>query len=57
MVEKSQQIRLIDVLVLGPYLVWYAAKAKTPHREIIFGIGVLTILYNLQNYLANAREN
>ena len=56
-VAKTQQIRLFDVFLIGPYLVWLAARSRPPHREILFGLGVLTILYNGQNYLRNADSN
>jgi len=50
---KTQQIRLIDVFLLGPYLVWLASRPGTMtkgHRLILTGIGLATIVYNWTNY-------
>lgn len=52
---KSQDIRLIDVFVLGPFMVWFALKARgVPEwaRYVMLASGVLTSVYNGVNYLA-----
>ena len=54
--SKTQYVRIIDVLLYGPYLMYLAYQ-----REYIFGtidklfllfLGTTTISYNLRNYLA-----
>lgn len=50
---KAQPVRLADVLVFGPLMI-YSGLGKNPPRWVKAGlivIGVGTILYNLQNYL------
>ena len=51
---KSQNVRLIDVFLLGPFMVWFGINATgVPEWAgtlmIISGIG--TIIYNGRNYL------
>ena len=57
--EKSQLIRLVDVFVLAPYLIYAANRFPMPkiHKQIITTIGVATLIYNGNNYLKNEREN
>ncbi len=52
---KTQQIRLIDVFFIGPFLIYVAAKQNLPvyTKGTLILIGVLTILYNFNNYLKN----
>jgi hypothetical protein len=50
---KSQRIRLIDVFLLGPYLIWVANRPnrlRHTDRVLITGIGIATIVYNWTNY-------
>lgn len=50
---KAQPVRLADVLVFGPLMI-YSGMGKNPPKWVKAGlivIGVGTILYNLQNYL------
>lgn len=52
---KTNDVRWIDVFVLGPFMVWFAAKAKgVPDwaRTAMLASGVLTIVYNGANYYA-----
>jgi hypothetical protein len=54
-VSKTQAIRLIDVLILGPFLI-YAGRTRRlsrPMRTALIVSGALTIGYNLRNYLLN----
>ncbi len=54
--DKSQLIRLVDVFLLGPFMVWFGVKAVgVPEWAGILMIvfGVLTIVYNGRNYLIN----
>jgi hypothetical protein len=54
---KSQWVRLLDVFILGPFMIWYAIATyadTTLSKEApiaLFISGVLTILYNGLNWL------
>jgi len=53
--DKSQLVRLVDVLLLGPFMIWFGI-AKSPGkfpRSLMVTAGITTVLYNLQNYLSN----
>lgn len=55
--DKSQSVRLLDVFVIGPVLI-YAGTFKTLPKYLrifLFVVGVLTIVYNGNNYLKNAK--
>lgn len=57
-VQKSQDVRLLDVFVLGPALIWVATRGRqlsALERIAVGAIGVGTILYNLMNYRANVK--
>lgn len=51
-VQKSQEVRLLDVLVFGPFLIGMALTTRPPTllRVLLGAVGVGTILYNLRNY-------
>jgi hypothetical protein len=55
--DKSQWVRLLDVLFLGPFMVWYALQSRGEMSNIavciLFFSGVLTIVYNGINYMGN----
>jgi len=54
-VSKSQNIRLIDVFVLAPIMI-YAGTFKTLPmwiRVSLIGMGVATAVYNGKNFLEN----
>jgi uncharacterized membrane protein len=54
-VSKSQQVRLIDVFLLGPFMI-YMSKAKKPDqtsRAVLAFFGAATIWYNWKNYRTN----
>lgn len=55
MLGKSQWVRLLDVFVLGPFMIWYALatwSAVDPLAGLALLIsGVLTIVYNGANWL------
>lgn len=58
-VTKSQAVRLLDVAVFGP-LMLYSAMNKTPPKWVQLGmlaVGAGTILYNLSNFLDTAKAN
>jgi len=52
---KGQDLRIIDVVALGPFMVWYGATSREmPEwaRLLLVVSGVATIAYNGANYLA-----
>jgi uncharacterized membrane protein YadS len=60
--DKSQITRLIDVFLLGPFIIWYAIqyeytnknqKVSPIHFYIMIFIGIATIVYNGYNYLSH----
>ena len=55
---KTQEIRLGDVFILGPFMIWAASQTKPlPDwaRSTLFFSGLGTIIYNLYNYETQAR--
>lgn len=59
---KSQWVRLLDVFVLGPFMIWYALATADGSPDLPAGAalalfigGVLTIVYNGINWLQIAR--
>ena len=54
--KKTQNIRLVDVFALGPFMIWFGFKAKNINdsaRLIMILSGVATIVYNGINYIKN----
>lgn len=53
---KAQDIRLWDVYVLGPFLIWAASRALLPPwaRTAMIAAGVGTVLYNAHTYMQEA---
>lgn len=50
---KSQIVRLVDVMLLGPFLVLLASRTRRltkTERVVLAGIGAATVVYNWQNY-------
>ena len=57
--QKSQAVRLYDVFLLAPFLLYVGYKAKgitKLERYGIYLIGISTILYNGRNYLKNKKK-
>jgi hypothetical protein len=53
-IQKSQMIRIIDVAILGPFMIYAGTKLPTRIMQTaMIAAGVLTISYNLNNYLKN----
>ena len=50
---KSQNVRLLDILVLGPLMIYAARGARLGdlERGALAAAGLGTIFYNLTNYL------
>lgn len=56
---KTQNVRLLDVFVLGPLLLYAGLQRRPLPRWLNVALvvsGVLTILYNGNNYLLNRKE-
>ena len=53
MIEKSQGVRALDVLVVGPFMLYAAQKLKGPDRAWMTQLGLLTIAYNGADFLSN----
>ena len=50
---KAQTVRLYDVFLLGPFMMWAATQTKPLPRwakATLFISGVATVVYNLHNY-------
>lgn len=55
-VSKSQRIRLVDVLFLGPLMVKIGLKKgilSNTEKSLMVIFGLSTIYYNYKNYQAN----
>jgi hypothetical protein len=53
---KSQLVRLLDVLLYGPLLIWIGQQQGEKWvRIFLYFLGATTISYNLRNYLAAGR--
>jgi len=49
--QKSQQVRLLDIFVLTPALLWVASRQKGQlERSILISTALLTAAYNYRNY-------
>lgn len=56
--EKSQAIRRLDILALGPLMIYVGMRDGLPteaRRALVFA-GAATITYNGRNFLARARS-
>jgi hypothetical protein len=56
--RKSQEVRLADVFLIGPFMVWVALRGRlTDLERLIMGVlGAATIAYNLYNYRRNQKS-
>lgn len=55
-VQKSQMLRLWDVFMLGPIMIYVGAnRLKGWERNFIVSAGILTMIYNGKNYLENKK--
>jgi hypothetical protein len=56
--SKSQWVRLIDVFVLGPFMIYYAImtvrEVGWKLAAVLFVSGIATIVYNGINYIGTA---
>jgi len=54
---KSQLVRLVDVFLYGPFLIWLSTREKEQAISIILlFMGTTTISYNLKNYIKIQKE-
>ena len=57
---KAQPVRLLDVLVIGPLMIWggYALDARGSHvgGAVLALFGLTTIAYNARNYEITRRR-
>lgn len=55
---KAQAVRLFDVFLLGPFMVWAAGRLEAPEsaRMFLWLAGMGTIAYNGYNYLKIERQ-
>lgn len=53
MIDKTDLIRILDVIVIGPLMIYGAKRARMPEpmKMILYASGVGTILYNGYNLL------
>jgi hypothetical protein len=51
--DKSQAVRALDVLVVGPFMLYASQRLRGPAGPLMLLLGVLTIAYNGANYLSN----
>lgn len=58
-VSKSQDVRLLDVLVIGPALMYLATRERLSHaqRVVLFAVGAATVIYNARNYASTQQHN
>jgi hypothetical protein len=48
---KGQTVRLIDVFVLGPFMLWAATQMRSDVARLTMATaGAATIVYNWRNY-------
>ena len=58
-VTKTQNVRLIDVFLLGPTMIWAGLQVQKQNNTLGFFLafsGLMTIVYNGDNYLRNQRK-
>lgn len=51
--EKTADIRLLDVFVLGPFMIWFGLQARgMPEwaKTAMIAAGIGTIVYNAMTY-------
>ena len=55
-VSKSQPVRLVDIFLLGPFMIWFgliATGVSVTFKVIMVISGIATVIYNGRNYLVN----
>ncbi len=51
-ISKSQTVRLADIFVYGPFMIWAATRKEIPTwgKWLLGSLGIGTIYYNARNY-------
>lgn len=52
----TQLVRVIDVVALGPAMIWLGANSKSPAGSFVATAGFLTIMFNGARYLEARRR-
>ena len=53
---KSQLVRVLDIFIYGPFLIWVSTRVEQDWIKIILVfLGATTIAYNLRNWLHKNR--
>lgn len=47
---KAQWVRIADVVLVGPVMVWGGLRLRGPLGWTLVALGVATVLYNGRNY-------
>jgi hypothetical protein len=59
--QKSQTIRLIDVFIIGPVLIYAGIKHRKDMSPLLSGtlilFGAATVYYNAKNYMVNGKRD
>jgi len=54
---KTQDVRLIDVFVLGPFMIWAAFQLRDDWAKVaMIAAGGATMSYNWRNYQIKQRQ-
>jgi len=59
-VRKSQSVRLLDIFVLGPAMIYLATRARplsAQERTLLLVTGVGTVAYNWSNWNETRKAN
>ena len=59
-IGKTQEIRLVDILALGPFMIWAGARPSDLPlwmRATLIVSGLGTIVYNASNYLEQEKAS
>jgi len=52
-VGKPQIVRLVDIFVIGPLLIWAGGQEKplpVGVKNLLITLGIVTVIYNLKNF-------
>jgi hypothetical protein len=54
---KTQTVRLIDVFILGPFMIWAGMQLQNDFAKVaMIGSGLATMYYNGNNYLIRRNQ-
>ena len=48
---KSQTVRLADVYLIAPFMIYAAGKLKGNNQKIMLALGFATLIYNGLNFI------